>query len=70
MKNQADIFSCPALWGLRGHFHTCPHTPDILLQPVLPGAKGFGFTLDHFFKFFNFKEPVYMLVLLRSVRLP
>jgi spermidine/putrescine transport system permease protein len=32
------------------------------------GAKGFGFTLDHFFKFFNFKEPVYMLVLLRSVR--
>ena len=32
------------------------------------GSKGFAFTLDHFIKFFNFREPVYMQVLLRSVK--
>ncbi|MGI6578085.1 MAG: ABC transporter permease [Eubacteriales bacterium] len=33
------------------------------------GNQGFSFTLDHFTKFFNFKEPVYMQVLLRSIRI-
>lgn len=33
------------------------------------GSEGFAFTLKHFLKFFDFNEPVYMLVLLRSVRI-
>ena len=33
------------------------------------GKGGFAFTLNHFLKFFDFNEPVYMKVLIRSVRI-
>ena len=33
------------------------------------GSQGFAFTLKHFLKFFDFSEPVYMKVLVRSVRI-
>jgi len=32
------------------------------------GDSDFAFTLEHFIRFFNFKEPVYMEVLLRSIK--